>query len=455
MLSPTLPTAIEEELEKLRAEDKLSYSSATSSAEKPGRKALSDVDLAAKKVAVSPKQSEAAASRLGDLGDRKRKLDEASARLGDAHDLARPEYGSDLVRPAKRQRFIVKLKYGRRHRKRVEQILKLPSRTARASHHHHQRNASENGVTPRPNGAVSPGAEDASKKVRADAANHLSATPRKDLKAIQMQRSESTESATKTPHRPGGTPQPPRPSSSNSSKSAEADQWGAISKKYNDLGRTLKHKLRPANSLSDLGSGERKRNVALNLQCLLSYVLAFHCADVAARLSKHPPSLTQTWLSLIALWKEMGRACAPYPHLDGLRHYLGIVIRNAIASNAAERISVASGPLSSSAPAAPPTLEVMRENALEMALCAHAAAVKLGTSALAASFPATWKDAGPDVDRPPPGALDRDVEALLRGRYWLPFAADTTPVQGVRFGLRLLGEWMGREGVEMEAQLRA
>ncbi|MBE7180651.1 MAG: hypothetical protein INR71_05470, partial [Terriglobus roseus] len=554
MLSPTLPAAVELELSRL-SEHARNQPSTPSSAEKPAKKNPSTADPLANKIANSLKKSEVAIQRLSQLEDRQSKHDTAKEAVNTSHGNLLSESDIDAPRPARRQRFIVKLKYGKRHRKVVEQILRLPSKNSRgvpqarsesatrmeksASQDTHRSDVKvpvtshplkttigkereppkirkeivNNGKsttekrkhqdddardqqgpkrqkalsgadsdkqpsTPLPAHAYSPSVGPQSAKSSAQKVDRLSATPRKDLRAVQMQRSTSGDSHVRTPQASGSTPGP-RPTSAHNGRATEVEQWSALSKKYNDLGRKIKYEAQASAGKSNPSNADRKRSAVLALQCILSYVLAYHCQDTSSRLRHHACSLENTWISLLPMWGTFQRICQPFPQLDGLRFYLGVVIRNAIGLIMADRINIAkkagadqpdAAPLSrhgssdaptptpsasgSSASGVPPA-DWIRDNIIESGRCSREAAIKLSLKDLIAAFPATWAGSAPDAERPHVGSLDRDQDALLGGKYWLPLSADTTPVQGVRFGLRLLQEWAAKEGLDMEFALKS
>lgn len=556
MLSPTLPAAIENELSRSSEKEN---SSAPSSAEKP-RKHINEPNNKTSPTVLKLNKT------LSDPEETRHHSD-----LSKLKELAKVEEKTHHPdQPPKKPKLVVRLKYGRKHRKEVERYLRLPSNKPRAppvkprreedvkpekprssevrrvdSALEEERNAKRNLVKETPSDHVEKKAtpvvrrdkeevlkSSSEKRKRHDdekheqqpvkrqkgpptldldkqpstpvqpagpsptvASNrsstqktHLSATPRKDLKAVHMVRSTSTDSNTRTPQASGGTPMNLKVTSAPNGRSSEVELWLSLSRKYNDLGRKLKYQWQEIGKKKETTEQERKHAAVLAVESLLwvaftpfhrpiltspsSYVLAYHCADTSARLNHRPCSLDQSWLTLIPLWKTYLRASAAYPPLEGLIYHLGVVIRSAIATILTERINLARAsdekskdgnapppsrtgshdaptptPSASGAQPSYPSHALVGENWTELNRCVRDASMKLSVDMLIRLFPNTWAIKVPEASKPPLGMLDRDADALITGKFWLPISTDTSPGQGVRAGLRLLEEWMDNEKV--------
>lgn len=166
------------------------------------------------------------------------------------------------------------------------------------------------------------------------------------------------------------------------------------------------------------------------------------------------------------------RSLGHFPQLEGLGFHLGVVIRSTIAQIIGERMTNAAKKESSAAdkdkdsrhgstdaptptPSANgggsawtglPKMEVIGQNMSELHRCAVQASIKLSVQELMTSFPKSWAAQTSLKERPSAALLEKDADNLLSGKWWLPIGMETSAIQGVRAGLKLLEEWIEREG---------
>ncbi|RMZ67170.1 hypothetical protein GMOD_00001057 [Pyrenophora seminiperda CCB06] len=111
------------------------------------------------------------------------------------------------------------------------------------------------------------------------------ATPKKDVKSVNMLRSQSSESNDTTPGRSGATPAGgkldsrtgPTSAPLNNKKQADIALLGHTSAKLNQMGRALKHEATKILTSSKVTKQEEKRAAVTNLECIL-YV--FYLVDL-------------------------------------------------------------------------------------------------------------------------------------------------------------------------------
>ena len=103
------------------------------------------------------------------------------------------------------------------------------------------------------------------------------ATPKKDIKSVNMLRSQSSESNDTTPGRSGATPAGgkldsragPTSAPLNTKKQADIALLGHTSAKLNRMGRALKHEATKILTGGKISKQEEKRAAVTNLECIL------------------------------------------------------------------------------------------------------------------------------------------------------------------------------------------
>jgi hypothetical protein len=98
------------------------------------------------------------------------------------------------------------------------------------------------------------------------------ATPKRDIKSVNMLRTQSSESNDATPGRSGATPAGVKPTSAplNNKKQADISLLGHTSAKWNQMGRALKHEAtKILTTSSKVSKQDEKRAAVTNLECIL------------------------------------------------------------------------------------------------------------------------------------------------------------------------------------------
>lgn len=297
-------------------------------------------------------------------------------------------------------------------------------------------------------------------------------TPKKDHR-ISLIHSASNESldATITPKQvAGNTPSASQPTSSNpgptsapNGRAAEIQALLSRSRSLNELGRRIKHattailsKTSPASprtAATATMDAERKLAAVTSIECILTYMLAYHAADLQMRAQGKQADVDGNWATLIPLWRFFRSATGEWPELDALRLRLGAVI----CARVVEALTRRAGEAARGERAESSGLVLGERD--QDALIRHAeimlgsqreADAKLGFEDLMAAFPKAWEGRtrkGEEVKK-------NSAVTDFSGAYALPLDAVTPPVVAVRAGLALLEEWCEREKVEWVRQLK-
>ncbi|KAM3422786.1 Muscle M-line assembly protein unc-89 [Cercospora zeina] len=276
---------------------------------------------------------------------------------------------------------------------------------------------------------------------------HNTPGTRKDLLSQAMRREQSQDSnATHTPPATSSTPSVAGnvrtnglsrpPSSQPSSKTPRQNAFEVEQKRFEILGRELKHAA-TAHLTHSQTSVDQKLAAIKSVESFLCYLLAFTCADEAAAAAdprQVPPY--RIWRSLNGLYAFVKRTTDAYLPLSGLTHSLGVVVNSHILGISA-------------VVADPPSQATLVDVALLLHRAVAGADEKLDVDALQDCFPRCWKDRTKKM--PPNDKLD---PAKLGGQYKLPLGPAATPVRAARAGHAMLREWMDREKLDYSLKLK-
>jgi hypothetical protein len=317
-------------------------------------------------------------------------------------------------------------------------------------------------------------------------AAHL--TPRDShLKGTAMSRTASNETTVSTPgNRSYLTPQPRtggKGPTSAPGRAAELSSLTALSKSFNDLGRKLKrenekiHKDLPKGQ--QMSETDRKRMAVLGLECILSYMFAYGIEDVRRKLDRRPAEIESSWTSMLPLFRHLGSSTKYFKHLEGLRYHCGVSICARIEAVIAERFtrSTSSAPPPSSShegrdksdsphststqdPFTTPStsaklMELHATTWKDLADFQREAASKLPVDEIRDEYPNTWRKRAKGARESGLESLKKtDGELTCQGQFWLPVGVDTSTVQAARFGIALLKEWVEKDGLGYEVQVK-
>jgi len=343
----------------------------------------------------------------------------------------------------------------------------------------------KNPRTPNQPSILSPSIQKSGGSIKSAA--HL--TPRDgQLKGANMVRSISNETPVSTPgKRAYLTPLPKAGERATTSapmngKAAESTALLNLSKQFNDLGRKLKHGNqailgKPKDQITEV---DRKKAALLGLECIMAYMLAYALGDARGRLDRRAAEIESTWLTLLPLFRFMGRSSQPFRHLEGLRYNLGVAICARIQAVLADRMarptsssaaapsssqetrdksdsphSLHQDPFSNTSVTSTKQTETASDNFKALTEFFREAGSKLPLEEIISSFPKTWEKRTTGARESGWEALvTKDGEASLGGKFFLPIGVDSTSIQAVRFGVRVLKEWVEKEGLEYEVQVK-
>ena len=312
-------------------------------------------------------------------------------------------------RVAPRLKLMVKLKYGRQNRKRVEQLLRLQPRAPKkapattlsasagmsaarrdvsdrtekeSSPHPEKRRKFEEGELSTSSSRKAPSSLNLNDKPRTPLAapfpspgmqsglpRSTFSTPKKELKPPAMQRVQSSDTPAEVKTPSGGSrvstppavlPQigagtRPSPTSTPMTRSVSSDPvetrraWRGRYQKFHDLGRKLKHQAQTIRNEKrpSQDSSNGKLHATLVTEALLCFILAIYCLDRGSA-PGHPDN---GWRSTLPFWEMARGFTKPYSDLYSFTLHIGVLVRNMVHRNDVERL--ARDPLPSESSTAP------------------------------------------------------------------------------------------------------
>ena len=270
------------------------------------------------------------------------------------------------------------------------------------------------------------------------------------------------------------------------SRNEEIAAWKLERKKFEVLGRTLKHEANAAllnDSKSDfrVDTPSLRYGAAIAFETILAFFLAFAIGDEISRLSRLPND-SRAWRTLVTFVRYVEKVTCIYRPLFGLTQQLEAVCRDTISLFDAERLErdAAIGGLvdelrpstatSSENHPSPPGLEKAKADpaapekgktdaAIELAENVRQAQLKwqLGNTEcsvreLQRSFPETWSKSA-ELPGPGKGKEKLSLKTYGNGAYYLPLGPSTSTIEGARAGWQMLGEWCEKNEVKWEGKL--
>ncbi|KIW92466.1 uncharacterized protein Z519_06313 [Cladophialophora bantiana CBS 173.52] len=302
-------------------------------------------------------------------------------------------------------------------------------------------------------------------------------TPKKEVKPPLMRRVESSDGVdaptpsgdkarVSTPQTmPKPSPQPP--TSSNSSREGDRQQWTSINSKFFALGRSLKHEgtaLLPAPD-SDAKASQSAKAVLILIEALLCFMI-----NISAQ-SHARPSIDPGWRSIIPYHISVFRASRKFPHLHGLVVQLGAVCRQVVHKYDVDKL--ARDPLPDDYCNSAPTpgsdgntktnedgekykkryvefRDELIQNARELQTAWLDGSRQLSPDLLKREYPITWSKRAKDSsvrlrEKLTPSRIPQD--------FYLPMDANTTAFEAARFGVSFLQEWAEKEKIEWKTRI--
>ena len=320
-------------------------------------------------------------------------------------------------------------------------------------------------------------------------------TPKRELKGAAMHRIGSSEGDVKTPlgAARGGTPtangvserinREGRSSSNTLSggtvivRSEDVATWRAEQKKYEGLGRKLKHEARvfiPEDGDFTNDTPSMRQGAAVAFEAILAFMLSFAIGDEIKRLSRPTTDVTP-WRTLLPFLHYVQRVTRIYRPLLGLTHQLEAVCRDTMClcdGDRLERDALLATVLDdqrpptseSNAPDISPSAtekaktdfaDFRTKHVENLRQAQHAwqlGYTELSVREMQRSFPLTW---GRSTDFPGPGKGKENLSPKTYGEgpYYLPLGPTTTGTEGVRAGWQMLQEWTKKNEVKWQGKM--
>lgn len=413
-----------------------------------------------------------------------------------------------------RRQLVVKLRYGRSNKKRVEALLKFSGKRkagAPCSPSKKENNGNSRTSIPHNSTTISCRAEKGTRHVSSDEPNLLprersgerrnlvsdkpqtpmpmtpqqgrskQITPAKDLQANFSRQVELIDVEGKTlPIQ--STKYPAADSGANAKLSlsqlngqaerahnGERRAWKDEYLKYSNLGRELKHAADRHIAKDDVTTSDEKISAATALEAILCFILAFVTDDQSKSSARVFSDSSGSWRSILAYWRAVKTKSAPFAQLHSLCLILGAVSYDAIHALDLDRLAVI--PLPGEHTPVPTrtsdgnvTSEESRKHRKELlelrtrlpecyreSQRLWAEGTKgLSEDVLDQEFPMTWQNRSRRYS-------ERGKQILkagdYSGEYFLPLGRTDTPVEIVRFGWSILSEWCRNEGLHWHGRL--
>lgn len=397
--------------------------------------------------------------------------------------------------PVRRPSLILKLKYGRSNRKRVEGLLKFsgkkklaqPSPSSREHGDHKipqakKENRDSSRLDREPRHGTGNGRE-RSREVKASTSEKpqtpASVQPSsdgkpkqpsaKDLRGPTPHRTESAEVPRAS--KDSGTAAKPSPHSPQKARSQDNERraWKDEFQRFSNLGRELKHAAERQTAKDGTTSIDEKRAVATAIEAILCFILAFVAEDQSKALARQAGE-SSNWLSILAYWRVVRKNSNPYPPLRSLCYILGAVSYDSIHALDLERLAVSPVPGEHMAAPTPgsdgdtvvsdegrKTMKEFLELKNRLPECYKESqrlwlegSRGLSEDILSADFPSTWSKRSRNYS-------ERGNQNLkvgdYSGEFFLPLERTSVPVEAVRFAYSILNEWCAKEGVDWRGRL--
>lgn len=528
LLSPTLPPNIERELANIHddtlAQDSLRKGAITTSdglTESARRLPPSNLDAPHLDSTQSPSLQALQSSSPDTAMDRH----SSAARVLPGPDPYKTNVPSQVIdksdvksrahfASSTRRQLVIKLRYGRSNKKRVEALLKFSEKRkagAPCSPNKKENNGNSRTLMPHNPTTVSYRAEKGTRHVSSGEPNVLprersgepknlvsdkpqtpmpmttqqgkskQITPAKDLQANFSRQVELIDGEGKTPPIQG-TKYPADDSGANfklspsqlngqteHARNGERRAWKDEYLKYSNLGRELKHAADRHIAKDVVTASDEKVSAATALEAILCFILAFVTDDQSKSSARVFSDSSSSWRSILAYWRAVKTKSAPFAQLHSLCLILGAVSYDAIHALDLDRLAVI--PLPGEHTPVPTrtsdgnvTTEESRKHRKELfelrirlpecyreSQRLWAEGTKgLSEDVLDQEFPMTWQNRSRRYS-------ERGKQVLkagdYSGEYFLPLGRTDTPVEIVRFGWSILSEWCRKEGLHWHGRL--
>ena len=415
--------------------------------------------------------------------------------------------------PGPRQRHIIALKYGKKNRKRVEALMKLPPRTkkveARARFDTRNPEVSDrhpkaverpspvkqrlertpeiavkrHRPLPAPlNGTEKPSTPSNHSTKHSQSSNSGASkmplsSPEKSTKSVAMARvisSDGLEARTPTADRARlstplsieqTTKLSPQPTSTPINRDEERSVWQSMADKYFALGRTIKREASAMSQESDTFTTDPRLPGILFVEALLCFMINL-CAESYKHSTQDPG-----WQTIIPYHIFVFRTSRRFSHLHGLVTQLGAVCRQYIHRFDLDKL--AKEPLPDDQLGSAPTpgsdgntktvedaekhkkkyldfRDRLVQNSRELETAWLSGSRELSLDTVERDYPKTWAKRARDSSR---RSVGRPNPTAVPRDFFLPLDANATAFEAMRFALAFLEEWADGEGVEWKTRI--
>ena len=307
-------------------------------------------------------------------------------------------------------------------------------------------------------------------------------TPKQTLKSAAMNRVGSTDGDVHTPQGPvrgGSTPAAPGSveapnregrSSSNVSatsnplhttRSDESLFFKAEFRRYADIARTLKREADPLTKLSDgqynPDSTVRKQGLAIAIEAMLCFILAFSLSDETTRLMRAPidRSSWNTLLPYSRFLKSLAAKCQESDHLAGFLCQLEAFCRDTILNHDLDHLERIAGAQDEQRADLATFMTQMSQNGHQTKQSWTQGYSQLDVETLREHYPSTWsKRSETPVGRMGYEKFSSQQNGNTPTRsFYLPLNSASDGLEVAWAGLSFLEEWCSKEGIEWESKI--
>lgn len=239
------------------------------------------------------------------------------------------------------------------------------------------------------------------------------------------------------------------PSASSGSYSTSIEAHDALKHeqaKYFELGKSLKKesdRIYKADRDPIPPSPVMKKYLAIRLEITLAFMLAYVVGDEMRRIERAPLRFEATWATLFQWIQKLQEQTTEYKYLRGLSLQLEAIIHMVAWNIESEHAASVGFEKPESAKALKRRYDEVQRMLIE-------GSALLSVDDLQVEFPRTWRA---KARAPLAHSPSRLTSAGLGGDFYLPITGITLPIEAVRAGRSLLGEWCKMEGVEWTPRL--
>ena len=215
-------------------------------------------------------------------------------------------------------------------------------------------------------------------------------------------------------------------------------------KKYFELGRILKRESDALLNSSESGGSPRleKKGLAISVETILCFMLAYSIGDELLGASSHSP--TSSWNTIFPFINKVKFSTRGFRHLHGLCLQLEATCR--MASWTLEYEGASSSEYQHSLE----KHKALKKQYDEARLLFVKGSQELSVEDLQQSFPNTWRS---NSRAPWAYTPQKTSSSPLAGGFFLPITSATVPLEAVRAGRSVITEWCKSESVDFKLRV--